>query len=248
MLYIHVDSNHTPEILKQIPKSINDRLNQNSSSEQVFNNAKPDYENALKTSGFKNFELKFNPEKRKNTHKRKRKRKIIWFNPPFNKNVLTDIGKQFLKLINKHFPKTNKLHKIFNRNTIKLSYSCTKNMGRIIKSHNKKLTSQPKNEILPCNCQNDCPLDGNCRVSNVVYKCTASVPNEPDKTYIGLTATTFKERYRNHISSIKKITQVAQKMKKPIKMKKTKMEQLCLLMFGKLSKNKKLSQSYHGQF
>ena len=32
--------------------------------------------------------------------------------------------KKFLKLISKHFPPQHKLHKILNRNSIKISYSC----------------------------------------------------------------------------------------------------------------------------
>ena len=61
--------------------------------------------------------------------KRKRTRKIIWYNPPFSKNVDTNIDKTFLKLIDKHFPKRSQLHKIFNRNTIKVSYSCVDNVA-----------------------------------------------------------------------------------------------------------------------
>ena len=57
----------------------------------------------------------------KNDNKQ-RKRKIIWHNPPYSANIKTNIGKTFLNLIkNKHFPKTNKLQKIFNRNTVKIS-------------------------------------------------------------------------------------------------------------------------------
>ena len=39
--------------------------------------------------------------------KKVRQRKIIWFNPPYSVNVETNIGKTFLKLIDKHIPKTN---------------------------------------------------------------------------------------------------------------------------------------------
>ena len=159
---------------------------------------KKEYTEALKNSGYKNFELKFNPEKQ--TPKQNRKRKIIWFNPPFNKNVSTNIGKQFLNLIKKHFPPENKLHKIFNRNTLKLSYSCTKNMGSIIKNHNKKVISTKTTEKLERNCRDkrNCPLNGNCREKNVIYKCIASVPNKPDKIYIGLTEGEFKKRHSKH--------------------------------------------------
>ena len=46
----------------------------------------------------------------------------------------------FSQLIDTHFPSTNKLHKIFNRNTAKVSHSCTENISQIIKEHNKKVT------------------------------------------------------------------------------------------------------------
>ena len=49
-------------------------------------------------------------------------------NPPFNINVATNVAKTFLTLIDKHFPKNRRLSKIFNRNTIKVSYSCLPNV------------------------------------------------------------------------------------------------------------------------
>ena len=51
------------------------------------------------------------------------KKLIILFNSPFSKNVKTNVGCKFLCLIDKHFPRTKKLHKIFNRNNVKVS--CT---------------------------------------------------------------------------------------------------------------------------
>jgi len=203
LLYINTESNHPPEVIKHIPISINKRLNQNSSNEEIFNSSKKEYEDALKQSGYKDFDLKYNPEK--TAPKQNRKRKIIWFNPPFSKNVSTNIGKKFLNLISKHFPPQNKLHKIFNRNTLKLSYSCTKNMGRIIKSHNKKITASNTSEKLDCNCRQKqiCPLNGKCREKNVIYKCVASVPNKPDKVYIGLTEGEWKKRHSQHKTSFK---------------------------------------------
>ena len=56
------------------------------------------------------------PSKRRN-----RKRKIIWFNPLYSKNIRTNIAHNFLHLIDKHFPKSSCLHKIFNHNTVKES-------------------------------------------------------------------------------------------------------------------------------
>ena len=137
LLYIHTSSNHPPPIIKQIPESIARRLSDNSSNETIFNSAKGEYETALQNSGFSPT-LMFTPGR---TTKKNRKRNIIWFNPPYNKNVKTNIGKIFLKLVDKHFPNSNKLHKIFNRNTLKVSYRCTENMAQITKKHNKKITN-----------------------------------------------------------------------------------------------------------
>lgn len=88
---------------------------------------------------------------------------------------------------------------------MKVSYSCTENMKKIIDSHNKNVINPQKTNTLPCNCRNknECPLNGNCRQSNVLYKCVASTPNEPDKTYIGITEREFKTRYYEQIHSFK---------------------------------------------
>ena len=40
------------------------------------------------------------------------------------KRYTQNIGKIFIRLINRHFPKFHRLHKIFNRNTVKVSYRC----------------------------------------------------------------------------------------------------------------------------
>ena len=102
--------------------------------------------------------------------------------------VKTNIGKIFLKLVDKHFPKSNKLHKIFNRNTLKVSYSCTENMAQIIKKHNKKITNTTDKSTDPacnyitnttdkstnpaCNfrIKTKYPLNGNCLQPSVTTK------------------------------------------------------------------------------
>ena len=55
---------------------------------------------------------------------RKRKRAIIWYSSSYSMNVKTDIGKTFFKLLQKHFLPTNLMYTIFNKNKIKISYSC----------------------------------------------------------------------------------------------------------------------------
>ena len=117
------------------------RLLNNSSNKQVFDMSKGEYEKALRESGYKNVSLIYT-DKKDIKQKRNRSRNIIWFNQPFHKNVSNNVAKQFLNLIDQHFPKSNKLHVIFNRNTVKVSYSCTQNMSSMIKFHNKKLSTK----------------------------------------------------------------------------------------------------------
>ena len=74
LLYIHTSSNHPPQIIKHLPDLIEERLSNNSSNEQVFNSAKPEYEEALKDSGYKNVNLKYRARKehrKKNDQNRK---------------------------------------------------------------------------------------------------------------------------------------------------------------------------------
>ena len=124
----------------------------------MFETAAPIYREALAKSGY-NFELKFDPnagEPRKNS--RNRKRKILWFNPPYNSSVKSNIGKDFLKLIDKSFPPGHPLRKIVNKNTVKVSYSCTPNMKRIIASRNSKHLAALPSAERTCNCPRNTPL------------------------------------------------------------------------------------------
>ena len=65
-----------PQIIKQLPKVINDRLSKNLSNEEDFNESKGEYENALKQSGYNNISLKYQPLITSNM-KHKRQRNII---------------------------------------------------------------------------------------------------------------------------------------------------------------------------
>ena len=120
-LYINRHSNHPPSILRQLPTAINTRIASLSSDEQTFRECTPMYQNALKHSNFDHdlSYIRYTPQQ----PRRNRQRNIIWFNPPFSKNVSTNIGRDFLSLIDKHFPPHHKLHKIFNRNAVKVSYT-----------------------------------------------------------------------------------------------------------------------------
>ena len=197
-LYIHAKSNHPPPIIKQIPESVSKRVTTNSANEDVFKEAAPMFDNTLEKCGYTE-KVRYCPETQ-TTNRRNRSRKIIWYNPPYSMNVETNVARTFLYLIKKHFPRRNKFYKIFNRNTLKASYSCMDNMGKIIKSHNAKV-GRTEDPIAPCNCQRSrtCPLDGNCNVSNVVYQAEVTVnEQDPPKVYIGLCEPLIKERIRNH--------------------------------------------------
>ena len=109
--YVSKASNHPPCIPRNIPSSIEKRLNTISSSEAEFNEAKTDYERALGNAGY-SAELKYNAEQNRATRtSRKRRRRIVWYNPPFSKNVATNIGREFFKLLQLHFPKQHPLIK-----------------------------------------------------------------------------------------------------------------------------------------
>ena len=148
-LYIHSKSNHPPSIIKQLPSMTNKRISSLSCDEIEFDKTKIRYETALKNSGYKTT-LKF--EKTFQNTRRNRNRKVIWFNPPFSLNVKTDIGKEFFKLIRKHFPRNHSFSKMFNLNTIKISYSSMKNMKNLVKQHNARvLKNQEHSKKRSCN-------------------------------------------------------------------------------------------------
>ena len=47
LLYVNTSSNHPPQIIKQLPISISNRLSNNSSNKQVFDMSKGEYEKPL---------------------------------------------------------------------------------------------------------------------------------------------------------------------------------------------------------
>ena len=138
---------------------------------------------------------------------RRRKRNTIWFNPPHSLDVKTNIARQFLCLIDKHFPKNHQLHKVFNRNNVKVSYSCTPKIENVIKSHNQQTLNEDKqlNEQPPWNCREKekCPLQGDCSTRSVVYQGSVTDGSPNSGNYIGITEHTFKGRLYQHLNSFK---------------------------------------------
>jgi len=82
-------------------------------------------------------------------------------------------------------------------------------VNNIINRHNARilqhhLDNEGRQNEPSCNCRvkNDCPLNGKCLSSNIIYQATVSANNKKE-TYIGLTSTQFKTRYNNHKASFK---------------------------------------------
>ena len=187
--YINVQLNHSPNIIKQPPKTIEQRLSHNSSNVTIFNEAAPLYE--------KPCQIKVQSKQEDQT--KNRKKNIIWFNQPYNKNMLTKVGHYFLKLLDKHFPRQHKLHKFFNKNSVKISNSCTKNIKSIINSHNINVLHQiwPYQNEGKCNCirKELCPLNGNCQAENIVYEATITSNERTygENIYIDIAETTSEK-------------------------------------------------------
>ena len=183
-LYVHSKSNHPQSILKNIPASINKRLSILSSNEDVFKNSTKQHQEALAAAGY-DYKLKFEKQDLNALNKKKKKRRgrrIHWFNPPWDMNVSTKIGKKFFEVLDESFPLGHPLHKTFNRHTVKLSYSTMPNMLKKISGHNSRVTAsaltemkdvtlaaddagniqqhqrgEPDTTALPCNeCEDDC--------------------------------------------------------------------------------------------
>ena len=168
LLYINKQSNHPPTLIKQIPSMVNRAISDISCNKGYVDKAAPGYNNALKFSDL-NENIQFTSA---TPPRRNRNRKIIWFNPPYIVNVKTNIGRIFLRLIDKHFPQHHKYSILFNRNNIKIRYSCFPNMASVIRTHNTSLLKDPTpTDIKECNCSQkaECRLDKKCLSGYLVY-------------------------------------------------------------------------------
>ena len=160
-IYIYI---YPPAILKELPAAISRRLTDISHDEEVFNSAAPLYNDALKKSGYSEKATYMEGRKSDRRKRKSRERRITWFNPPFSKNVTTNVAHRFLKLLDTHFPKGTKLHAILNRNTVKVSYSCMPNIDTLVKRHNARVCAEEQKtdeQERTCNCRrpSECPLE-----------------------------------------------------------------------------------------
>ena len=147
--------------IQEHPDNINKRHAKISASKEIFDKAIYDYK------------LTYNISAKQTTrNKRNWKRNITRYNSPWNSNVKTNLGNKCLSIVDKYFPKNHPLNKIFNRCTLKLSYSCMPNMKTIIASH---ITPNKKPHSSNCRQKVECPLEGKCLQENVVYQATVTM-------------------------------------------------------------------------
>ena len=156
-----------------------------SSNQECFDSEIHDFQEALKDAGYchklsfghksskkgvkgrlhNNRNFKHYSGEQNSVNSSRKSRDIIYFTPPFNLYCGTNVGEEFRKIVEKHFSRGDDLSKLFNRNKLKLSYSCLPNIQAKIASHNKKMLSKPPPASIVsrhCNCQKNkiCPLDG----------------------------------------------------------------------------------------
>ena len=177
--------------MKNIPAGVNKRLSRISSNKAVFDAAAPVYQEALNKSGY-NHKLEFEPPTKDCTKKKRRKRNIIYFNPPYSANVRTNVGKEFLNLIDR-FPADNPLKKLITRQTVKVSYCCMPSMAQAVARHNHKVLHSDQQPVRQpgCNCRGGpatCPVR-KCGTDCVGYRATVTEEGTGSKeTYTGVTA------------------------------------------------------------
>ena len=204
--YINVNSNQPSSIIKQVLKDVDRRIRRLLSNKKIFHGSCKIYIEALKNSGFREkftyLELKKIQPNNNNFYKNKEttdncnikekchkieKGKLYGLTHPFCKLANINIGKYFFKLIDKHFNQYNMLHKIFNRKTLKISYSCTNNFKEIINPFNmevirKYCDQHENNNYINCNSKIDCSMGGICNLKNV-YQVTI-FPKQKIKKFI----------------------------------------------------------------
>ena len=160
---------------------------------------------AFKNSNYHNVKLEFQPKQKIKKTKKSNNKKVLYCNLPWNMAVKTNVGKEFLCLVDmfKNTPQA----KYLNRHTVKISYSTMRNLkSHIAASNIKKL--RPKQHINPekeCNCENQkrvCPVNGQCTIDNVVYEASVQTKHI-SKSYIGMTSRPFIERWKEHRGNLK---------------------------------------------
>ena len=169
--------------------SVKRRLSKLSSNEKIFNNSIPTYQEALIKTDY-NHKLTYQKYDQNKNNSDRRKRQIIWFNPPYSKNVTTKVGKFFLSLSDRHFPPLHKLRRLFNCNNVKISQNCLKLLCPSLSVVRRT-----------CNLINipQCPLQRQYLNNNILYQASITPigENSETKVYYGICEATFEQGYAN---------------------------------------------------
>ena len=119
----------------------------------------------------------------------------------------TNIGKKFLSIVTECFPQGHKLKKIFNRNSLKVSYSCLPNIGtKILADTNKKYKPNLISTTPDCIQQRrnqECPIKNKvCNKGDNIYNASI-ICNSKTFNYIGMSAPPLRHRVATHTQSLK---------------------------------------------
>ena len=130
----------------------------------------------------------------------------MWFNSTYILDVSTNIDEKLFSLLDKHFSRKHQLHKLFNHNNVKVSYSSLPNFKSVIDGHNKNILMSKKNLLdVAVRTKTSYPLKGSWQHKNLLYFCKVSTPDlkENHPHYIGFIEHTCKDRLYKHNSSFK---------------------------------------------
>ena len=170
--YIHIQLYHPPSVTKQLPRSIERRLSQLSSSKDIFYEMTAYYEQRLASCEY-NEKLTYN--------NKEKIMKIIKILGETENAILyglthptTSRWKQALAntLLDSNFPPGHKLYQIFNKNTLKLIYFFMSNLKAKIDGYDKKTLENkppPKTKLSNCLKKEKSPMRAACLTENVLY-------------------------------------------------------------------------------
>ena len=98
---------------------------------------------------------------------------------------------------------------MIDKNNVKISYSCTNNISKIIDNLNKKLVNKlnwNNNDNLKHSSKiKEFPLGNKCNLNNIIYQANISTKEYDNngKAHMGMTSLDWKFRYYNYLQSCK---------------------------------------------
>ena len=122
----------------------------------------------------------------------------------FQQNLKTNVAKHFFKLLKKHFGKSHKYHKIFNKNNIKGSRIERSTQSYVVVQYVASKKDKANQNL--CNSWNpdNFLLDNKCLTSKIVYSAEVITDDQqPSKFYVGICETEFKTRFNNQKKSFR---------------------------------------------